>query len=139
MATRIHREIHNIEQTQKVIPLISRETSFGQNVSELVFGVHIFDLDLGFQIDSFEQPMKSNSVGSGHVSHRRTSSLNYHFDHCFVVFKNVQLRFIVRRLRVGGHKIHITQLINLLCPFDFLGLRFGMKSSISFLCVRMLG
>ena len=37
MATRTHRKTLNIEQTQKVIPLISRGTSFGQNVSELVF------------------------------------------------------------------------------------------------------
>ena len=36
---------------------------------EVVFGVNIFDLDFGFQIDSVEQPVKSNSVGSGHVSH----------------------------------------------------------------------
>ena len=27
------------------------------------FGVNIFDLDLGVQIDSIEQPIKSNSVG----------------------------------------------------------------------------
>ena len=41
----------------------------------MVFGVHIFDLDLGFQIDSVKLPTKSNSVGPGHVSHRRISSL----------------------------------------------------------------
>ena len=29
------------------------------------------------------------------MSHRRTSSFNYHFDHGFVVFNNVQLRLIV--------------------------------------------
>ena len=31
------RKAHNIKRTQKVIPLISRETSFGQNVSMLFF------------------------------------------------------------------------------------------------------
>ena len=45
MATRIHRETHDIEHTQEVIPFIFREISFGQNVSELVFGIDIFDLD----------------------------------------------------------------------------------------------
>ena len=38
-----------------MIPFIFRETPFGQNVSELVFGVNMFDLDLGFQMDSVEQ------------------------------------------------------------------------------------
>ena len=37
------------------IPFIFRETSFGQNVSELVFGVDIFDLDVWFQIDSVKK------------------------------------------------------------------------------------
>ena len=45
MAARTCREAHDIEQTQKVIPLIAQKTSFGQNVSELVFGVDILDLD----------------------------------------------------------------------------------------------
>ena len=79
MATRINREIHYVEQTKKVIPLISWETSFGQNVSKLVFGVHIFDLDFGFHIDSVKQQVKSNSVGSRHVSHLWTPSFNSHF------------------------------------------------------------
>ena len=55
-----------------------------------VFGVNIFDLDLGVQIDSVKQPIKSNSVGSGNMSHCRASSLYDHIDHCFVVFKDVQ-------------------------------------------------
>ena len=38
------------------------------------FGVNILDLDFGFHIDSDKQPVKSNPVGSGHVSHRRTLS-----------------------------------------------------------------
>ena len=45
MATTKHRETHYIEETQEVIPFIFRESSFGQNVSELVFGVNILDLD----------------------------------------------------------------------------------------------
>ena len=87
MATGIHRETRCVEQTQEVIPLISRETSFCQNASELVFGVNVFDLDFRVQINSIEQPIKSNSVGSGNMSQCRTSSFDYHLDHCFVVFK----------------------------------------------------
>ena len=112
MAARIFRKAHDIEQTQKVIPLISRETSFSQNVSELVFGVNIFDLDLGFQVDSVKQPIKSNSVSPGHVSHRWTSSFSYLFDHGVVGLKDAQLRLTLRRMCVGGYIIHIIQLVN---------------------------
>ena len=95
--------------------------SLWSNVSKLVFCVNIF----GFQIDSVEQPIKSNSVGSGHVSHCWTSSFDNHFDDSFTVFNSVQLRLTVRRMCVGEHIIHITQLINLLFYFDFLGLGLG--------------
>ena len=73
------------EQTQKMVPLITCETSLCYYVCELVFSVNIFDLDFGVQNDSIKQPMKSNSVGSGNMSHCRTSHLCDHLDHCFVV------------------------------------------------------
>ena len=80
----------DIEQAQQMIPLITCEIPFGQDVCELVFGVDVFDLDFGVQINSIEQPIKSNSVGSGDVSHCGTSSFNDHLDHCFVVFQHIQ-------------------------------------------------
>ena len=58
----------DVEQTQKMIPFITCEISLCQYVFELVFGVNVFDLDLGVQIDSIKQPIQSNSVGSGNVS-----------------------------------------------------------------------
>ena len=125
MATREYWKIHDV-QTKMVIPFITCEISFGQNVCEVVSGVNIFDLDLGFPIDSVEQPIKSNSVGSGHVSHRRTSSFNYQFDHGFVVFKNVKLWLIVRRMR--AHNPHHS----LAPPFAFFwhsGFWFGNSES----------
>ena len=77
------------------------------------FGVHIFDLDLWFWIDSVEKPMKSNFVGSGHLSHCWTSSFYDHLDDCFVVFKNLPLRLAFRRMCVCGYEVHIWQLINI--------------------------
>ena len=52
----------DIEQTQKMIPLITCEISLGRCVCELVCGVDVFDLDFWALIDSIEQPIKSNSV-----------------------------------------------------------------------------
>ena len=60
-----------IEQAQQMIPFVTCEISFGQYVCELVCGVNVFDLDFGVQIGSIEQPIKSNSVGSGNMSHCR--------------------------------------------------------------------
>ena len=55
--------------------------------------------------------IKSNSVGSGNVSHFRASSLYDHLDHCFVVFKHIQQSFRMRRFDVRGNKINIIQII----------------------------
>ena len=90
---------------QKITPIITRETALSQQICELVFGVKIFDLDLGVQVDSVQQPILCDSMGSRHVSHRRTSSFDDHLYHSFVVFKNVQLGFALRRMCVRGHMI----------------------------------
>ena len=83
--------------------------------------------------------IKSNSVGSGYVLHRWTSSFNYHFDHGFVVIKDAQLILILRRMCVCGCVVHIIQLINLLPSFDIWVLGFGIKSRTSFLDAGMIG
>ena len=84
------REIHDVKQIQQMIPLITCEIPFGQNVCELVLGVDVFDLDFGVQFNSIEQPIKRNSVGPGNMSHCRTASFNDHLDHCFIVLKHIQ-------------------------------------------------
>ena len=94
-----------------MVPLITCEISLCQSVCELVFGVNVFDLDLGVQIDSIKQKIKSNSVGSGNMSHGRTSFLYHNLDHCFVVFKHIQQSFLTRRMHVWGNKINIVHQI----------------------------
>ena len=78
-----------LNKMKKMLPLITRETTFGQHVSELFPGVNIFDLDFGVHIDSVEQPIKSNSVGSGYMSHCWTSAFDDHSKHGFIVLKNI--------------------------------------------------
>ena len=68
----------DIKQGQQMIPFITCEIPLDQCVCELVFGVDVFDLDFGVQINLIEQPIKSNSVSSGHVSHCRTSAFHNH-------------------------------------------------------------
>ena len=80
-----------------MIPLITREISFGQNVSELVFVVDVLDLDFWVQVYSIEQPIKRNSAGPGNMYHCGTPSLNDHFDHSFIVLKHIQQSFLMRK------------------------------------------
>ena len=80
----------NIKQSQQMIPFITCETAFCQDVCKLVLGVNIFDLNLGVQIDSIKQPIKSNSVGPGNMSHCWTSAFHYDLDNGFIVFKHIQ-------------------------------------------------
>ena len=66
----------NIKQGQQMIPFITCEIPLCQDVCKLVLGVDVFDLDFGVQIDSIEQPVKSNSMGSGNMSHCWDSCLS---------------------------------------------------------------
>ena len=139
MATRTHRETHEIEQTQKVIPFIFLETSFGQNVSELVFGVNVFDLNFGSKLILSRNQSRATLwvLDTCLIVGLRPSIII--FDHSFDVFKDVQQRFTLRRMCVGGYVIHLTQLLNLLSSFDMLGLGFGIKNCPSFLVACMFG
>ena len=90
MATRQHRETHNVEQTKKMIPFVAWKSSFGLNVCEWVFLVSTYLICiLGSRLILSNN---QSSVGSWHVSHRWTSSFDNHFDHGFVVLNDVQLR-----------------------------------------------
>ena len=80
----------NTERMKKIIPLITREISFGQDVCELVFGVNVTDLDFWVQIEPVKQPIQSTSVGSGNMSHRWTSTFDNHFDYRLIVLKDIQ-------------------------------------------------
>ena len=80
----------SIEQSQQMIPFITCEIPLCQDVCELVLGVNVFDLDFRVQIDSIEQPVKCNSMGSGNMSHRWTPSFHNHLDYSFIVFKHIQ-------------------------------------------------
>ena len=80
----------DVEQTQKMSHSSRVKFLFVKYVCELVLGVNVFDLDLGVQIDSIKQPIKNNSVGSGDVSHCRTSAFNDHLDYSFIVLKHIQ-------------------------------------------------
>ena len=57
MAVGKHREIHDVEQTKKMTPLITCDITLSQHVSELVSGVNIFHLDFGVHIDPMKQPI----------------------------------------------------------------------------------
>ena len=46
--------MYDIEQAQQMLPFVTCEISFGQNVGKLVFGVDVLDLHFWVQVDSIE-------------------------------------------------------------------------------------
>ena len=88
-----------------MIPFITSETTFRQNVFELLFSVDIVDLDSWVHDASIKEPVQRNSVGSGYVSHRRTSALDNCFSHCFVVLKDIQHSTGFRVLCIGWNEV----------------------------------
>ena len=68
---------------EKMIPLITCRFAFRQHVGKLVLGVNIFDMTFGVRTDPIKHSIKSNSVVSGHMSHRWASSIYDDFDHNF--------------------------------------------------------
>ena len=76
----------------------------------LVFGVNVSDLNLRIQVDSVSQPIKSNSVGSWHMSHCWTLAFDYHLDHGFSVLKHVQHGIGLRKVRIRRHSVKVKQL-----------------------------
>ena len=120
----------DVKQIKKIVPPTACESPFCQYVCKLVLGVDILDLNLEFQINSVKQPIKSNSVGSGYVSHCWASSLYDHLDHCFVVFTSVKLRLALRRICVRGDVVHMRQLINVSVSLLF-GFGFAISQAVS--------
>ena len=55
-------EMANIEQNKKIVPLITREITFGKDVCDLVFDVDVTDLDFGVHPNPVKQSIQSNSV-----------------------------------------------------------------------------
>ena len=76
----------DIEQLNKIVPLITCEICFGQNVCELVFGVNVTNLDLGVQINPVKQPIQSNSVGPCPLNCLALSSFGFSIAHCCFAF-----------------------------------------------------
>ena len=80
----------NVKQAQQMIPFITREFSFGWNVSELVLASMYLIWILESNLIRSNKPIKSNSMDSGNVSHCRTSAFNDHLDHNFIVLRHIQ-------------------------------------------------
>ena len=71
------------QPSEKSVPSVMRERSFGQDVNELAFGVTIFYLDHWVKVKPVRQPFKFPSVGAGCVPHCRASSFDDQLElHC---------------------------------------------------------
>ena len=75
-----------------------------------MFRVHVFDLDFGVKVDPVKKLIERDSVGSGNMSHCRTSHCNDHIDYGFVVCESLKHGTLMRGFHVCGNMIDIGQL-----------------------------
>ena len=93
MAARKERKTHCVEQREKVVPFITGEVAFGRQVSYLVLGVNIFDLDVWVHVDCVRKPIKRDSMGSGHVSPLKNITHGFEVRRFIILSVTMFLRF----------------------------------------------
>ena len=103
-------EMTDDEQLKKIIPFVTCEITFGQNVCELMFGINVSNLNFRTKINPVKQPIQSNSVGSWHMPHCATSAFDYHFNHGFAVLKDIQHSIETRMCSVWWNVINVDQI-----------------------------
>ena len=52
----------DVEQLKKIVPFVTCEITFGQNVCELMFGINVSNLNFRIKTNRVKQPIQSNSV-----------------------------------------------------------------------------
>ena len=99
----------DVKQMKKLVPFVTCEVPFGQYVCELMFGVDV----------PIEQPIKSNSVGSWHMSHCGTSAFDYHINHGFIILKDMKHSTKSRIFHVRRNVINIAQIKIVVLGWNF--------------------
>ena len=95
--------------------------SFCQSVCELILGDNTPDANLWIQINSVQQPVKRNSVGSGIMSQIRTSAFTNHLDYRFIVLKIHSFVFLHENTsRLRAQNQHAINPENSVCRTVFL-------------------
>ena len=80
----------NIKQGQQMIPIMACEIPFVKmSASWFLVSMYLIWI-FGVQINSIEQPTKSNSVSSGKMSHCKAPPFHNHFNYSFIVLKYMQ-------------------------------------------------
>ena len=79
----------DVELVKKILPSVTCEITFGQDVCEWMFGINVSTLYFRVKIYPAKQPIQSNSVDSWQLSHCGTSAFYYHPNQGFIVLKDV--------------------------------------------------
>ena len=61
-------EMADVEQMKKIVPFVTCESTFGENVGKLMFGINVSSLNFRIKINSVKQPIQSfvsSSVSPG--------------------------------------------------------------------------
>ena len=65
----------------------TRDRACGQDITDLLGGVDIFDLNSRILVRLVKQPNQIHTLGSGDLSHGRAPAFYDHLDHRIVVFR----------------------------------------------------
>ena len=71
-------EMADVKKMKKIVPFVTCEITFGQNVCELMFGINVSSLNFRIKINPVKQPIQSNSVGSWYMSRCGIPAFYYH-------------------------------------------------------------
>ena len=83
------------------------------------------------------QPIQRDSLGSGHVSHRKTSAVHDHFDHCFIMY-TTETR-LEKNVCLWERGPQATTVQYLGFPFVWVWICDFTSSFLSRVCFQMLG
>ena len=108
-----------LNKMKKIVPFVTCEISFCQDVCNLVFGVNVPYWNLRIQVDSVKQPIKSNYVGSWHMSHCWTHTFEFHLNHGFIVLKHVQHSIGLRKFRIRKYIVNVKQIRTVVRDWSF--------------------
>ena len=100
----------DVEQMKKIVPFVTCEITFGQNVCELMFGINVSTLNFRIKINPVKQPIQCNSVGSWNMPHCEISACHYHLNHGFFVLKDIQHGIGTRMCSAWWNVINIGQI-----------------------------
>ena len=97
----------NVEQTKKIVPFVTCEIAFCQNVCELMFGVDVSNLNFRIKIILSNNQSKATLWVLDTCLIVGLPTFDYHFDYRLIVLKDIQHSTGTRILCIGRNVTNV--------------------------------